>query len=86
MIKIKRALAICAALIAIVLLACACNDKLDINHVNGFELVTMPVQKKSKQNEIAEIRCQLVREGNYQQTVLFYSIYSKGRQRRIAHG
>jgi hypothetical protein len=69
--KIKRALAICATLVGIVLLVCACNDKLDINQVYGFDLVTMPVQKKITQGETAEIRCQLVREGNYQQAAYF---------------
>ena len=53
------------------LLVYACIDKLDINQVYGFDLVTMPVQKKITQNETVEIRCQLVREGNYQQAAYF---------------
>ena len=56
---------------SIVLLACACSDELDINQVYPFDLVTMPVQKKIVQGETAEIRCQLVKEGEYSQTQYF---------------
>jgi len=48
-------------------IVCACSDDLDIHKVYTFDLVTMPVQKKIVQNETAEIRCTLVREGNYDQ-------------------
>ena len=44
---------------------CACNDSLDINQVYGFDLVTMPIPKKIIKGETIEIRCQLVKEGNY---------------------
>ncbi|MCL2650774.1 MAG: DUF3872 domain-containing protein [Candidatus Azobacteroides sp.] len=52
-------------------IVCACNDSLDINQVYGFDLVTMPIPKKIVQNETVEIRCQLVKEGNYTGTKYF---------------
>lgn len=51
--------------------ACACSDDLDINQVYTYDLVCMPVQKKIVQGETAEIRCQLVKEGNYAQARFF---------------
>jgi len=43
----------------------ACNDRLDINTVYGFDLQTLPVPKTVVQNETVEIRCQLIKQGNY---------------------
>ncbi len=53
------------------LVVSACSDELDIRQAYSFELSTMPVQKKIVQGETAEIRCQLVKEGNYEQTRFF---------------
>ncbi len=50
---------------------CACSDDLDINQVYSYDLVCMPVQKKIVQGETAEIRCQLVKEGDYEQTQFY---------------
>lgn len=69
--KIKNFFGITAWLVAMMLLALACNDDMDINKVYAFDLVTMPVQKKIVQGEVAEIRCQLVKEGDYQDTKFF---------------
>lgn len=44
---------------------CACSDNLDILQSYGFDLQTLPVQKRIVQGESAEIRCEIVREGNY---------------------
>ncbi|OJV76370.1 MAG: conjugal transfer protein [Bacteroidia bacterium 44-10] len=52
-------------------IVCACSDDLDINQVYTYDLVCMPVQKKIVQGETAEIRCQLVKEGNYEQAKFF---------------
>ena len=52
-------------------IACACSDDLDIYQSYSFDLVSMPVQKKIAEGETAEIRCQLVKEGNYEQTRFF---------------
>ena len=63
------------ALVAAVLL-CACSDKLDIQQVYEFDLATLPVQTLPVQTTIveggeAEIRCQLVRSGRYEETEYF---------------
>ncbi|WP_455998692.1 DUF3872 domain-containing protein [Phocaeicola barnesiae] len=57
-------------LIAAVLL-CACSDKLDIRQAYEFDLATLPVQTDIVQGEEAEIRCQLVRSGRYEETEYF---------------
>jgi len=69
--KIKRFFSITAGLVAIMLLALACSDDLDIHKVYAFDLVCMPVQKKIVQGEVAEIRCQIVKEGDYQDTQFY---------------
>ncbi len=52
-------------------IVCACNDKLDIQQVYSFDLVTMPVQKRIVAGETVEIRCLLAKEGEYQQARYF---------------
>lgn len=69
--RIRKFLGITALLAAIGLLAFACSDDMDIHKVYAFDLVTMPVQKKIVQGEVAEIRCQIVKEGDYQDTKFF---------------
>ena len=64
--KTKSFFGITAWLVAMMLLALACNDDLDIRARYLFDLAVMPVQKRIIENETAEIRCQLVKEGNYQ--------------------
>lgn len=63
--KIRRTIAILFGAGVITLLAFACTDDLDVNKTYGFYLETMPVQKRITQGETAEIRCTLVREGDY---------------------
>ena len=58
------------ALVAAVLL-CACSDKLDIQQVYEFDLATLPVQSTIVEGGEAEIRCQLVRNGRYEETEYF---------------
>lgn len=72
--KIKSFFGITAWLVAIMLLALACNDDLDIHKAYTFDLATMPVQKKIIQGEVAEIRCQIIKEGDYQEN-RFYIRY-----------
>jgi len=69
--KIKSFFGITAWLVIMMLLALACNDDLDIRSRYLFDVETMPVQKKIMENETAEIRCQLVKEGNYQDTKFY---------------
>lgn len=64
--KIKSFFGITAWLVAMMLLALACSDDMDVRVRYLFDLETMPVQKKIIEGETAEIRCQLVKEGNYQ--------------------
>ena len=49
----------------------ACSDKLDIQQVYEFDLATLPVQTTIVEGEEAEIRCQLVRSGRYEETEYF---------------
>ena len=44
------------------------NDSLGIQQAYPFTVETLPVPKKLKVGETAEIRCQLVRGGDYQPT------------------
>jgi hypothetical protein len=53
------------------LLALACSDGLDIHTRYLFDLETMPVPKRIVQDETVEIRCQLVKEGNYRDARFF---------------
>lgn len=69
--KIKHFFCITAWLVAMMLLAVACTDSMDIYKVYTFDLATMPVQKRIVQGEVAEIRCQIVKEGAYQETKFF---------------
>ena len=55
-------------IVAALVLVTACNDSLDIQQAYPFSIETLPVSKKLKIGETAEIRCQLVRGGYYQPT------------------
>ena len=55
-------------IVAALVLATACNDGLGIQLASPFTVETLPVPKKLKVGETAEIRRQLVRGGNYQPT------------------
>jgi len=49
--------------------ACACSDDIDIRQSYEFEVTHLPVPKKLKVGETAEIRCQIERSGNYENTI-----------------
>lgn len=49
-------------------IACACSDNLDIKQSYEFQVTHLSVPKKLKINETAEIRCQLERSGEYENT------------------
>ena len=53
------------------MVVCGCNNELDIQQDYSFDLVTLPVQNKIAQGETAEIRCTLVREGEFKQAQYF---------------
>lgn len=52
-------------------IVCACSSDLDIYQSYSFDLASMPVQKKIIEGETAEIRCELVKEGDYDQARFF---------------
>lgn len=79
--KIKTFFGITAWLALIMLLASACSSDMDINKVYAFDLVCMPVQKKIVQGEVAEIRAQIVKEGNFQDSkfyIRYFQVDGKG--------
>lgn len=47
-------------------IACACSDNIDIKQDYEFQVTHLPVPKKLKKGETAEIRCQLERSGRYE--------------------
>lgn len=53
-------------IVAALVLVAACNDGLDIQTKYLFTVETMPVPKELKVNETAEIRCELKREGRWE--------------------
>ena len=55
-------------IVAALVLVAACKDKLDSQTKYPFIVETMPVPKKLKVNETAEIRCELKREGRWEDT------------------
>ncbi|WP_304582875.1 DUF3872 domain-containing protein [uncultured Alistipes sp.] len=80
--KIKGFLML-ALVVAGTLLA-ACDDELDIKQAYAFRLETMPVQTRIVRGETAEIRCTLVREGEYdgtRYTIRYFQPDGKGELR-----
>ncbi|MDR0756752.1 MAG: DUF3872 domain-containing protein [Tannerella sp.] len=73
--KIKSFFGITAWLVAMMLLALACSDDLDIRTRYLFDLETMPVQKKIIEGETAEIRCRLIKEGDYQDAEFYIRMF-----------
>ena len=59
-------------IVAALVLVAACNDGLDIQTKYPFTVETMPVPKELKVNETAEIRCELKREGRWEDTRYMY--------------
>jgi hypothetical protein len=65
-------------------IVCACNNDLDITQMYAFDLRTMPYATKVVENETVEIRCELVKEGNYKETkyyIRFFQTDGKGELR-----
>jgi hypothetical protein len=56
-------------------IACACSDDLDIKCDYEFEVHHLPVQKKIKKGETAEIRLQLVKSGNWDEAKFYMRYY-----------
>ena len=56
-------------------IACACSDNIDIRQDHEFKVTHLPVPKKLKKGETAEIRCQLERFGKYENVKYFFRYY-----------
>ena len=75
-------------LLGAMLLVFSCDDKLDVQQVYPFTVTTMPVPKRIKMGETAEIRFQLQREGYYEETkyfIRYFQLDGKGTL-RMAEG
>lgn len=66
--KLKRIAVLYTGIIAAVLFAVSCDNELNVQQAYAFSLETMPVQKRIAVGETAEIRCTLVRDGEYDGT------------------
>lgn len=56
---------LCIGIATAGVVAVSCDQELGVKQIYGFRLETMPVQKRIGIGETAEIRCTLVREGEY---------------------
>ena len=70
----KRTILYISCAMLLISIIYACNDTLSITQNYAFDWEVMPYQKKIIQGETLEIRCKIVREGNYQET-LYYIRY-----------
>ena len=69
--KMIESMIIAGCMLVALLCMTACSNKLDVQQVYEFDLVTLPVQTTIVKGEEAEIRCQLVRSGEYRDTKYF---------------
>ncbi|MCD8269522.1 MAG: DUF3872 domain-containing protein [Parabacteroides sp.] len=69
--KMIESMIIAGCMLVALLCITACSDKLDVQQVYEFDLATLPVQTTIVKGEEAEIRCQLVRSGEYRDTKYF---------------
>ena len=65
--SIFKAVALCL-IAAMSFTLVSCDDDMDIQQSYPFTVETMPVPKKLKVNETAEIRCELKRDGRWEDT------------------
>lgn len=66
--KLKRIAVLYTGIIAAVSFAVSCDNELNVQQAYAFSLETMPVLKRIAVGETAEIRCTLVRDGEYDGT------------------
>ena len=69
--KMIESMIIAGCMLVALLYMTACSDKSDVQQMYEFDLATLPVQTTIVKGEEAEIRCQLVRSGEYQDTKYF---------------
>lgn len=63
------------SIVATVFLFTSCDDKLEVLQAYDFSVSTMPVQKRIKQGETAEIRLQLNKSGNYKEAKFYIGYF-----------
>ena len=68
---VKSLAAFCVGLLAFGF--ASCDDELDVMQAYPFTVETMPVPKELAKGETAEIRCELVREGEFEKFRLYYT-------------
>ena len=73
--KMIESMIIAGGMLVALLYMTACSDKLDVQQMYEFDLATLPVQTTIVKGEEAEIRCQLVRSGEYQDTKYFIRFF-----------
>ncbi len=74
----------CASYILYTLLlaaiACACSDDIDIKQDYEFKVTYLPVPKKLKPGQTAEIRCTLVKSGDYEKAKYYLRYFQSDGQ------
>ena len=65
----KRTILYLSCAMLLISIIYACNDTLSITQNYAFDWEVMPYQKKIIQGETLELRCKIVREGNYEGTL-----------------
>ena len=75
--KMIESMIIAGCMLVALLYMTACSDKLDVQQMYEFDLAALPVQTTIVKGEEAEIRCQLVRSGEYQDTKYFIRYFQQ---------
>ena len=79
--KIISNMVMCGFIVAAIFCCSACDNKLDVQQAYPFTVGTMPVQTQIVKGETAEIRCELKRDGRYDETtytIRFFQSEGKG--------
>jgi hypothetical protein len=74
-------LAVCGLIVTALLCCFGCDNSLDIQQSYPFTVETMPVQTEIAKGETAEIGCELISEGQYDDavyTIRFFQTEGKG--------
>jgi hypothetical protein len=72
---------VCGFIVAALLCCFGCDNSLDIQQSYPFTVETMPVQTEIAKGKTAEIRCELISEGQYDDavyTIRFFQTEGKG--------
>jgi len=79
--KVISNMVMCGSIVTAIFCCSACDNKLDIQQAYPFTVETMPVQTEIIKGETAEIRCELKRDGQYDETtytIRFFQSEGKG--------